>query len=101
VKSVDGVYKEAKLLRASVRNSEKIDLTFEKAFNFPFYVIIVSVILSQFGFNPIALFLSFSSLFLAFAFMIKSASSNMFEGLLFILIRRPVSCAKGSAVRAM
>lgn len=92
MKSVDGVYKEAKLLRASVSNSEKIDRAFEKTFNVLFYAIVVCVILSQVGIDPLALFLSFSGLIVAFAFMIGSASAKMFEGFLFILIRRPVSC---------
>ena len=39
--------------------------------------------------DPLTLFLSMSSVILAFAFMIGSASSKYFEGLLFILVRRP------------
>jgi hypothetical protein len=91
VKSVDTVYKEAKLLRASVRNSEKIDRAFERAANVLFYVIVICVTLSRLGYDPLAMFLSLSSILLAFAFMIGTASSKMFEGFLFILIRRPVS----------
>jgi hypothetical protein len=45
VKSVDDAYKEARLLRASVKNSQKIDRAFEKAINVVFYVITVVVIL--------------------------------------------------------
>lgn len=48
-----------------------------------------SIILSQLGFDPFALFLSMSSIILAFAFMIGSASAKYFEGLLFILVQRP------------
>lgn len=33
VKSVDAVYKQARLLRAAVRNSQKIDRAFELIFN--------------------------------------------------------------------
>jgi hypothetical protein len=91
VKSVDVLYKEAKLLRASIQNSEKIDRAFERAFNVVFYTVVVCVTLSQTGFNPMAMFLSLSSIILAFAFMIGTASSKMFEGFLFILLRRPVS----------
>jgi Mechanosensitive ion channel len=89
VKSTDGVYKEAKLLRASIRNSEHIDRAFEKAINVVFYTVLTCIILSRIGIDPIALFLSLSGLILAFAFMIGSASSKMFEGFLFILVRRP------------
>jgi hypothetical protein len=39
--------------------------------------------------DPLSLFLSLSSVILAFAFMIGSASSKYFEGILFILVRRP------------
>jgi small-conductance mechanosensitive channel len=39
--------------------------------------------------DPLALFISVSSVILAFAFVIGSASSNYFEGILFILARRP------------
>jgi Mechanosensitive ion channel len=91
VKSTDCVYKEAKLLRASIRNSEHIDRAFEKATNVVFYTILTCVILSRIGIDPIALFLSLSGLILAFAFMIGSASAKMFEGFLFILVRRPYS----------
>jgi hypothetical protein len=89
VKSVDSVYKEAKLVHASVKNSEKIDREFEKALNIPFYTIVISAILSQIGLNPLTLFISLSPLILGFSWMIGSASSKMFEGWLFILIRRP------------
>jgi hypothetical protein len=37
----------------------------------------------------LALFLSLSGVILAFGFIIGSASAKYFEGLLFILIRRP------------
>lgn len=90
VKSVDSVYKEVKLLRATIKNSEKIDLALERFINVVFYVVSGSVLLSQLGFNPFNLFLSLSSIILAFAFMIGSAASKMCEGWLFILIRRPV-----------
>jgi hypothetical protein len=53
------------------------------------------VILSQLGFDPLALFLSISGVILAFAFMIGSASSKYFEGLLFVLVRRPFSIGDG------
>ena len=89
VKSVDAIYKEARLMRASVWNSEKLDRAFENVINVIFYVFVFCIVLSQVGFDPFALFLSLSSIILAFAFMIGSASSKMFEGWLFILLRRP------------
>lgn len=79
VKSVDSVYKELRLLRASVANSSKIDRAFESIFNVIFYTIVVCIILSQIGYDPLALFLSISGVILGFAFMIGSASSKYFE----------------------
>ena len=89
VKSVDTVYKEAKLLRASVKNSERIDRAFERVINVGFYTLLIVLTLSQLGFDPLALFLSLSSIIVGFAFMIGPAASKMFEGWLFILLRRP------------
>jgi hypothetical protein len=118
VKSVDSVYKQAKLLKASIKNSRKIDRAFEKAINVVVYAVMVCIILSQvsgrmsprlpalsfhpntslqIGIDPLALFLSLSSLILAFAFVIGSAASKMFEGWLFILVRRPVSSVEGKS----
>ena len=89
VKSVDTVYKEARLLRASVKNSERIDRAFEGVINVGFYGLLFIFTLPQLGFDPVALFLSFSSIIVGFAFMIGPAASKMFEGWLFILLRRP------------
>lgn len=79
VKAVDGVYRELRLLRASVANSSKIDRAFESIFNVIFYAILGCIILSQIGYDPLALFLSISGVVLGFAFMIGSASSKYFE----------------------
>lgn len=73
------VYKSLRLLRASIANAGQIDYAFEVLINYAFYIILVCVILAANGFNPLALFLSFSSIILAFAFMIGSASSKYFE----------------------
>jgi hypothetical protein len=79
VRSVDSVYKELRLLRATVVSSSKIDKALESILNIIFYVIMACIILSQTGFDPLALFLSLSSIILAFAFMIGSASAKYFE----------------------
>ena len=88
-KSVDSVYKEFRMLSASIQNSSQIDRAFENMFNVGFYITLVTIVMSVLGLNPLALFLSLSSVILAFAFMIGSASSKYFEGVLFILVRRP------------
>jgi small-conductance mechanosensitive channel len=74
-----------------VKNSEKIDRTFEKAVNIVFYTVLAIVIVTQLGYDPLTIFASVSALTLALAWMIGSASAKMFEGFLFILVRRPVS----------
>lgn len=79
VKSCDSVYKEMRLLRASIANSGQVDHAFEIIFNVFFYVILAIIVLVVFDFDPLALFVSVSGIILAFAFMIGSASSKYFE----------------------
>jgi hypothetical protein len=67
-RSVDQVYKEVRMLRASVHNSSKVDGQFETIFNFVFYAVNVVIALNVLGFDPFALFLSISGLILGFAF---------------------------------
>jgi hypothetical protein len=59
-KSVDSVYKELRLLRASVANSTKMDASFERIFNVVFYFVLVCVVLAIVGIDPIVLFASIS-----------------------------------------
>lgn len=81
-----------------MRNSQKIDKSFEKIFNVLFYFAIACVILNVLGYDPIAVFLSLSSVVLAFSFMISQASSKYIEGLLFILYRRPYDIGVSSTL---
>lgn len=46
----------------------QIDTAFENIFNIVFYGLIIVVVLSQLGFDPLAMFLSISGVILAFAF---------------------------------
>lgn len=46
-------------------------------------------VLASLGIDPLVLFASISGLVLGFSFMIGSACSKIFEGLLLILLRRP------------
>ena len=75
-------------------NSEKIDRAFEKAFNVVVYILVLCVILAVVGLNPLRLIVSLTSIIVGFAFMVGAASSKMFEGWLFILVRRPVSALR-------
>lgn len=49
VKSTDSVYKEFRLLQASIQNSSQIDIAFENILNVFFYAILVTIILSIMG----------------------------------------------------
>jgi hypothetical protein len=49
VKSTDAVYKEFRLLQASIENSSQIDRAFENIFNILFYAVVVTIIMSQVG----------------------------------------------------
>lgn len=89
IKSVDAVYKELRFLQASIENSSRIDKSFENIVNVVYFAIVIGFVLSQLGLDPFALFLSLSSVILAFAFAIGMAASKYIEGLLFILVRRP------------
>lgn len=49
VKSIDAVYKEFRLLQASIGNSSQIDRAFENLLNIIFYTVVTTIILSQIG----------------------------------------------------
>lgn len=89
VKSVDAIYKRLRLLSASIENASQIDHAAEQILNWVFYMIATIVIVAILGFDPLAMFLSLSSIIVGFAFMIGQASSRYFEGILFILGRKP------------
>ena len=79
VKSVDTVYKSLRLLRASISNSSQIGHATEIMINVVFYFFVFCIILASFKVNPLAFFLSLSSVIIAFAFMIGAASAKYFE----------------------
>jgi len=105
VKSIDSVYKELRLLRASVSNSSKVglccllciicvaafsvfsqclqlDRSFESIFNILFYFVAFFIVAFGLGIDPLVLFASISGFVLGFAFMIGTACSKYVEGLL-------------------
>lgn len=79
VRSCDQVYKEMRLLRASISNSGQIDHAFEILVNIVFYSIVIIIILVALDLDPLALFVSISGIVLAFAFAVGSASAKFFE----------------------
>ena len=89
VKSIDTVYKQLRLLRASIANSAQVDQAFEKIINVFFYFFLVVITVAILGFNVWTVFLSFNTFFLGFSFLFGAAASNYFEGLLLIFVRRP------------
>ena len=80
VKSIDAIYKRYRLLLASVANTSAIDRASERIFNFGFYLLVIVIVTSSWGFDPLAIFLSLSSVVLGFAFMIGKASASYFDG---------------------
>lgn len=49
VKSVDSVYREFRMLQASIENSSQIDRAFENIFNIGFYGVVFTIVLSALG----------------------------------------------------
>ena len=74
VKSIDTVYKSIRLLSANVRNSSQISKAVNGLVNILFYIILGGIVLAQLGIDPMQLFFSFSSFFLAFVFMFGKSS---------------------------
>lgn len=89
VKSVDTVYKQLRLLRASISNSAQIDAAFERIVNWFFNFFLAVIVVSILGIKIWTVFLSLNTFLLGFSFLFGSAASNYFEGLLLIFVRRP------------
>ena len=88
-KSIDTVYKELRLLRASIANSAQIDIAFEKIVNAFFYFFVTIIAITILGIDIWSVFLSINTLILGASFLFGSAASLYFEGLLLIFVRRP------------
>jgi len=88
LKSTDSLYKEFRLLQASVSSSGSMGRAFEIMVNYVFFLILWCIILYIIGIDPVALFVSIAGIIVGFSFMIGSASSKFFEGVLFIFVRR-------------
>lgn len=95
LRSIDAIYKEYMFLHASIENSSAIDRQVESILNWFFYGAVLLVVVSQMGFDPLALFLSLSSVILGFTFMIGNAASGYVDGIMFIVGRRPMSIGDG------
>ena len=85
---IDAVYRKVRLLESSVENHSHVDKSYEKVINFIFYFLMGCVALAIMGMNPLVFILSLSTLLVSFAFMIGSAASQQFEGILMVLVRK-------------
>eukprot|EP00934_Nitzschia_sp_Nitz4_P000590 Nitzschia sp. Nitz4//scaffold1_size375055//116805//120596//NITZ4_000247-RA/size375055-augustus-gene-0.711-mRNA-1//-1//CDS//3329540958//590//frame0 len=89
VKSIDSVYKNLRLLLASIKNATQIDKAYESLVNVAFYTCVWFIVMGVLGVDVQALVISASGVIVSFSFMIGTASANYLEGILFVLVRRP------------
>ena len=89
MRSVDTVYRELRTLSASISNATAIDRVFEMILNFCFYLVLIFICFGIMGIGVLSFAVAFSSTILAVSFIIGSACSSLFEGLVMILARRP------------
>ena len=71
VKSIDTVYKEIRLLRAGVANSQRVDRSSESILHVLYYFILGCICLAILGIDPFALFVAVSGFIVGFAFMVR------------------------------
>lgn len=66
-----------------------MDQAFENIINIGFYFILFFIVVAALGVDPFILFASVSGFVFSFTFMFGSATSTFFQGVMFILARRP------------
>jgi len=98
VKSIDTAYKELRLLQASVLNIKKLNNATQRLWDVIFYFFFAWVFLVVVRVNADALFASLLTVVVSFSFMVGRAFSNAFEGLLFIMLRKPYDVGDRIAV---
>jgi len=79
ITSVDSVYRELRLFRANLSNSQQIDESFHGLVNILHYFIVILIVLVIMGFNNWESLLSITTFFFSFSFMFGPASSKYFE----------------------
>lgn len=89
VSSIDDVYKDLRLFRASLANSSSIDDVFAMIINVIFYIVQILLVLVILGYRQWGPIGSVFAFFFSFSFMFGPASSKYFEGILLIFVRRP------------
>ena len=89
VSSIDNVYRDLRVFRAGLANSQSIDDSYRTMINTVYYIVIIFLVLLILGFKTWEPLVSFSAFFFSFSFMFGPASSKFFEGMLLIFVRRP------------
>ena len=100
VKSIDSVYKELRILEASVENANKMNAASQEIIDSIYHFIVACITLAILGIDTLALLGSITAVVVGLAFMIGGATSNWFEGMLFMLVRRPFDIGDRVAVSA-
>ena len=98
IRAIDAVYRELRFLVATIENFMQVDRAYERILNSVYFLFMLCVSLAILQIDALAFIVSLSSIAVAFAFMIGAASSNYFEGLLLILIRKPFEIGDRIAV---
>jgi len=98
VKSVDAVYKDLRVLYASIANATRMNAASQRLVDVVFFFILSCIVLDALGVDPIALFGSLAAFIVGLSFMVGGASSKYFEGLLFVLVRKPFDIGDRIAV---
>jgi small-conductance mechanosensitive channel len=96
--SIDSVYKDLRVIRASIQNANKMNAASQRIVEVIFYFILVCIVLAALGIDPIALFGGLAAWLVGISFMIGGASSKYFEGLLLVLNRKPYDIGDRIAV---
>ena len=89
VKSIDTIYKELRLIRASILNAQKMNAASQKVWDVVFYIVMICILLAVIGIDPLALIGSLLAVIVGLSFMVGSALAKAFEGLLLVLVRKP------------
>lgn len=79
IRSIDSVYRELRLFRTNLSNSQQIDDSFHGLINILHYFIVTLIVLIIMGFNNWESLLSMTTFFFSFSFMFGPASSKYFE----------------------
>jgi small-conductance mechanosensitive channel len=95
---VDCVYRELRTLSAGIGNATAIERVFEMMLNFVFYFILMFVCLALVGVDALAFGVTVIGWILALSFVIGTACSSTFEGIIMILARRPYGKCLGDCI---